>query len=661
MFPDVKKTRVVFVSQAEQQFYNACQDTLSDEWRVYYSCTLSKIEPGSGLKDNETDFVLYHPKYGVVVVEIKGGRIEFNAERHEFSTLNRQGKKFTIKNPFQQALEWKSRFLRYLKTEGIKVPVSHCVCFPTVAESDFPATAEVEPLLLIGRSRISDIKNYLPHLVKNSQPEKFLNFEDCGDKLDLILRGTNFTTRLYIADYLESHELRLKDVESVHESLITPIASSKRMAIEGEAGTGKTLLGLMLTKHFRDLDRKVLLLSSNPLLNAFLKIEAGENVDVMTYTELASTFGVELLRKPVNFEGSREDWTQFAGPEKLRSAITNAQVRYDVLICDEAQDVQPFWWESLEHILVGPESHFYIFFDRSQGVFGSLSKDASFVPEDVLPIEPPYFPMVHNYRTTREIIQFSRPFRTGKTVLPGHSGRLGYTPELITYRDESDFKDKLGSLCERLFNIEKVSSNDVTVLSARKPFAEGSVLGKEKKLGDFEFQDLGLLKKHQTPYYLDTTGKIRISTIASFKGLETPVGIVVNLSEYNLAMSNPIMASLAYVAFTRAKHMLFVMIKEGDEKQALIEQAIASVENNGSMVLEGVNLDSEFMGTVTAFDPQRVGYLKVDDPRFERGSIMFFPYDLKKASLKQISVGEKLRFRPKVEGNLMIACDLRRS
>ncbi|MGE0172838.1 MAG: NERD domain-containing protein [Oligoflexales bacterium] len=660
IFPDVEKTRVVFVSQAEQQFYNTCKETLPDPWQVYYSCTLSRIEPGEGLKDNEIDFVLYHPSYGLIVVEVKGGRIEFDAETGEFSTLNRQGRKYTIRNPFQQVLNWKSRFLRYLKDQGIKVPVTHAVCFPTVSESEFPATAEVEPVLLIGRTRILDLKNYLIHLVKNSQPEKFLNFQDVGSQIDKILRGASFSTRLYVADYLESHELRLKDVEAVHESLITPIANTQRMAIEGEAGTGKTMLALMLAKHFRDSGRKVLLIASNPLLNAFLKIEAGDKVDVMTYTELASSFGIELMRRPSNYQGTKDDWTQLEGPEKLKDAIKNSTVRYDIVICDEAQDVQPFWWEALEFILASETSHFYIFFDRSQGVFGSLGKDETFVPEDVLPIKPPYFPLVYNYRTTREIAEFARPFRTGKAVLQSYSSRLGYVPELITYTDEADFKLKLEDLCLKLFEVEKLNFNDVTFLSARKPFAEGSIIKAQKKVGGYEFIELSELKKSETPYNIQAKDKIRISTIASFKGLETPIGVVLNLSEYNLPFKNAIMSSLAYVAFTRAKHMLWLMVKADDEKRAILESTLKNIQQTGSMVLEGMNLDSEFCGQITLYDADRVGFLKVDDPRFEKGNIMFFPYDVHKSQIENLTVGETLRFRAKIEGNLMLAWDLKR-
>ena len=37
---------------------------------------------------------------------------------------------------------------------------------------------------------------------------------------------------------------------------------------------------------------------------------------------------------------------------------------------------------------------------------------------------------------------------------------------------------------------------------------------------------------------------------------------------------------------------------------------------------------------------------------------MFFPSDVAKANLKQLQVGTKVKFRPRAEGGITIACDL---
>ena len=250
LFPDSNRKRVVFASKAEEQVYNITRK-LSKDWRVYYSCTLSALEQGRGLQDNEIDFVLYHPRWGIFAIEVKGGQIRYEADSGNFYSVNRHGKSFKIRNPFQQALVWKSRFVRYMKKQRLRAPTSHIVCFPTADERDIKESAEVEPQLLLGRNRLQDLESYLKSVAKAVHPEKFLKFDDIGSELDKILKGASYETKLFIRDYLDNHEMRVRDVELIHETLITPVASSQRLAVEGEAGTGKTMLAIMLAKHFR--------------------------------------------------------------------------------------------------------------------------------------------------------------------------------------------------------------------------------------------------------------------------------------------------------------------------------------------------------------------------------------------------------------------------
>jgi hypothetical protein len=656
IFPDVEKRRVIFASRAEKQFYDAVSK-LPQSWSAYYSCTLSSMDADKGLQDNEIDFVLYHPKYGLFVIEVKGGGIRFDSELGQFFTINRHGKSFPIKDPFQQALVWKSRFLRLLKQSKIKVPATHLVCFPSVNEDEIQGSASVQPDLVIGRKRMGSLQDYLKQICRKVHPAKYLEFSDVRISLDEILKGSTYTTRLHLRDYIDNHELKVKDVELIHETLINPISSVKRLAIEGEAGTGKTILAIMLAKKFRDEGKSVLLLSSNPLLNSFMKKEAGQGVDVETYWGLASTYGVELLRRPSGFDGSRDDWIQYVGPEILKENILSSKKHYDVLLCDEAQDVQPFWWESLEVVLRNDQSHFYIFFDRSQGVFGSGASDSSFVPEDVLPIASPYFPLIHNYRTTREIGAFSQSFRTGSEILRSHSARLGYFPELIVYENESDAAAKLSALLTKLVQRENVKNSEITILSGRRPFHDGSWL-KGRDISGYSLFDLGSLKQRKLPQHEQLQGKIPVSTITSFKGLETSIGIVTNLSEYNLPFSNPIMASLFYVACTRAKHMLYIMVKKGDAKHKAILDALDQIERKGAMVVDQSHFDVVMEANVVYYDPDRFGWLKVEDPSYKGGHIMFFPHDVKKSCDQGINVGDKLRFATRVEGYTTVAYNL---
>lgn len=664
MFPDSTRERVVFTSGAEEQFYRACQEQLPKEWRVYHSVTLSGLEQGQGMVDNEADFVLYHPRSGIVVVEVKGGRIQMQDGR--FTSINRHGQSFEIKNPFQQALVWKSRFIRYLRKQNLSVPVSHAVCFPSVGEDEFPPTAGIEPAIILGRNRMGALDEALRSLARASNPERFMEFPDCAEELHGIIKGQSFISKMYLRDYIDASELRLKDIESIQDTLVTPLSGAIRIGIEGEAGTGKTMLATLLVKQFRDAGKKVCLLTSNPILNVHLRGEVGAEVEIMTYQECAESFGVDLLTPIPDYTGTKDDWQQFEAPERLHKKIDASDKRYDVIVCDEGQDVQPFWWEPFTHLLADPEeSRLYIFFDRSQGVFGSGGSERGFVPEDVLPVTPPYFPLVHNYRTTREIASFSRSFRTGKSILQSHCGRLGYVPEIITYEHATQCRNLLGKLVTHLLCDEGIASHEVTLLSARQPSAPESVLNQMNEIGRYPIFHVGAnikngkAQKQQLQDLLASRGKVSVSTISGFKGLETPIGILMNLSEYKLPADHPIMASLIYVACTRARHMLYIFLQKDDPKLAVFQKALQQVKASGTFIVEGSNADYEFTGKVTHYNPDRVGWIAVDDPSFQRGSIMFFPTDVQKAGLPAMKVGTKVRFRPRVEGFVNIACDLK--
>src|SRR5690606_31129013 len=120
---------------------------------------------------------------------------------------------------------------------------------------------------------------------------------------------------------------------------------------------------------------------------------------------------------------------------------------------------------------------------------------------------------------------FARKFRTGGSVLPAHSHRLGYVPELIIYQDEADLKLKLDRLAEHLLVAENLRPDEITILSARKPAAPESAIRQIKSFG-------------KAPLFFSTPGKandaeaaaVKVSTVSAFKGLEPSVGIIVNLS-----------------------------------------------------------------------------------------------------------------------------------
>jgi hypothetical protein len=105
--------------------------------------------------------------------------------------------------------------------------------------------------------------------------------------------------------------------------------------------------------------------------------------------------------------------------------------------------------------------------------------------------------------------------------------------------------------------------------------------------------------------------------------------------------------------------MLYIFMQADDPKRLAFEAAIAAIHTTGAMVLDpGTQGDFEFVGRVTHYNPERVGWLAVDDPTFKQGSIMFFPSDVQKSEIGNMKVGALVKFRPRAEGSVTIACDL---
>ena len=660
--PDIKNTEVTFPSQAEEQVYRLAL-SLPDSWHVYHSITLSMKEEHEGVKDGEIDFVFYHPDHGVIVVEVKGGRISLDGETGKFYSLNRHGRSFLIKNPFQQAITWRNRFVRFLRSQNVHVPVSHAVCFPGVDESEFPKHATIEHSVLLGRRGLEHLEDFLKGVVRSFHREDFLRFRDVGDDLDRLLIGTSFESKRLLREYIDTHEAMVNESDLMHDVLVSPVSGVNRLGVEGEAGTGKTVLAMTLARHFRDQGDKVLYLVSSPLLAARISSELGDGIEVRGIQELAGSHGVNLLVTPTDWSKTPQDYVQIEAPERLRKAIELSAARYPVLIVDEAQDIQPYWWFALEALLESPtDSRLYGFFDREQGVFGGgEGNDNAYKPEDILPLPTNYMRLHRNYRNTRQISEFSRGFRrSSQSHIPATSDRTGYMPVIIRYKDAEDAKRKIAELLRDLTDDRGVREDEIMLLSGRAPENKDSVLTGVETLSGLKVTKLTtdrLREQNATG-----PGEIGIATIASFKGLEAKVVIAFNLSEYNLPPQHPIMASLMYVAMTRAKHMLYVLVKENDAKDLAISDMQKSVSRGGSLVLNAEERAGERSGKVVHFNPERAGIISLENgSNSSQETVLMFGPDLRRAGIHALKRNDALVFRVRTEGGISFAVDIRRA
>ena len=101
--------------KAELEVFERLRDQLQG-FTVFYNCSWLDNKSGSRRSDGEADFIVAHPKWGFVVLEVKGGRISRDEHTRQWWSENRHGQSFKIKNPVEQARTSKHVILNKLKS-----------------------------------------------------------------------------------------------------------------------------------------------------------------------------------------------------------------------------------------------------------------------------------------------------------------------------------------------------------------------------------------------------------------------------------------------------------------------------------------------------------------------------------------------------------------
>src|SRR5438552_2879963 len=104
--------------------------SLPDDWRAFHSVPWQSVRNGRQ-GDGEADFILLHPRSGLLVLEVKGGGLELVDGRWYQTNLNTRERTQLRGSPFEQAMKSKHMLLDRLAEVGLEgVPVCHAVAFP---------------------------------------------------------------------------------------------------------------------------------------------------------------------------------------------------------------------------------------------------------------------------------------------------------------------------------------------------------------------------------------------------------------------------------------------------------------------------------------------------------------------------------------------------
>ena len=308
------------------------------------------------------------------------------------------------KSPDRQATEATHCLLDKLSKELRNANVDWALCFPQCSMVDGATPIGVPLNRIFDESSLTKVTSEFPKLEKEVRSifrKKGMTPKEAHDFVERLTRSIGFVQILGVRIAREAEQL-IQVTEEQCEAL-ADLEINPRMIVHGSAGTGKTILAQELAKRFEANGRTVLLLFYNKGIAAKVRsaFEKKSRVTVSTFSSFAKRL-VEA-NDPQWWEAQtnkNDEFWHLVLPAKLLDIGEAKQPKFDAVIVDEGQDFKPEWYEYLQTLLKsGTESHFSVFLDEHQDIFGHW-KHFPCVPPPAKKV------LTKNCRNTKSIVDY---------------------------------------------------------------------------------------------------------------------------------------------------------------------------------------------------------------------------------------------------------------
>ena len=536
-------------SNAEKKMYDVLQKLNMKNAYVLHSLGLPKHQSKIY---GEIDFVVVCDR-GVACLEIKGGRVEcrdgkwFFKDRYGVEREKPEGPFAQVTgNMFSLRDVLKKKFQNNKHTKNLLTACG--VVFPDI---EFKSVSQEIISEVVYDNRTEDITGYMNRVFdyweerQHRQPSRL----SPGDIRDIVqfLRG-DFVFIPTLSDRLNSVEKRLVRLTSEQAQLMQALSLNKHLLIEGNAGTGKTLLAVDFAKKKAASGKKVLFLTYNKNLanNVIRQVDTIENLKVINIHAL---FGEYVAVDVKKMQENPNVYFSELLPEIFYEYLSELsdeeleKIKYDLIIMDEGQDIlKPLYLYSLDTLLRGgfANGDWAVFYDEKQNIYNPDYNDGMEILHGYNCTE---FKLFVNCRNTVQIGTYSS--KISGIDLGEFIRENGEEVQNISYEDDDDFKKKITGILKNLCK-EKVDIRDVVFLAPKK-YKNSKVA-----LAGIEVNEIGdnFDSSKELPVY---------ATIQGFKGLDSKIVILTDV-EY-IRKEN--LSSFLYIAGTRARTLLYIVTPKG--------------------------------------------------------------------------------------------------
>lgn len=512
---------------------------LPEDYYVFHSFRITDTRKGV-FRESETDFVILNRSKGVICLEAKAGQIRYE----NGCWLYGSGIPMHNGGPFNQASANKYKLMRYISDSSMafileKCKFFHAVWFPSVSDDrlrSMSLPSEGDKILVLTKEALTDPKEFIDRVYALELPSRVktdLSEVECKRLVRKIFcpQFNVFPSVSFEADLKKIVFHRLLDEQA---GILDFLAEQLTAAVNGAAGTGKTMIAVEKARRHAASGEKVLFLCFNAQLKNYL--EENYTRELVSYYTIAG-FACKICNT------AKPDYNELKS--KLEDYYISGSFPYKHVVIDEGQD---FGSEAIEEtdiiqliydIIVDSDQGgtFYVFYDRLQLI------QAKEMPKFIGDLDC-RLTLYRNCRNTENIAVTSlRPITERKPKV--FDGAVKGAPAKLHFCESAQSeRERIDAIIDEL---AADGYRDIVLLTCKTETT--SILSGVAKDG-----------KYRNKYLFTTCRK--------FKGLEADVVILLDVDKTTFEQDNVL---LFYVGTSRARIKLEIVavLSDGDCKDIL--------------------------------------------------------------------------------------------
>ncbi len=323
-------------SSAERRLYERFLTQLPGEYVVYHSVdwVLGARKPGEAVVQGEADFIIAHPIDGVLVLEAKGGELDYDPATRRWTQSGRSGRHHLDEDPFHQARDEMHSLVEILSHQPgwdtWRPSYGYGVAFPDgLLARDAHPGARAE--WAIDRDDMDRLESRVKEIM-NAWRRPGRRFGAAG--MEALERALGFRVEIRTPLRMKFDQEDRKIVELTDDQayVLSYVTKLHRAAIVGPAGSGKTMLALAIASRLAGGGNDTLLTCFNWRLADYLKENTREirHAQVIHFHELcrqmAKEAGLTVPDEPTEDTAARDHFERVL-PDLLQEGARPANLR----------------------------------------------------------------------------------------------------------------------------------------------------------------------------------------------------------------------------------------------------------------------------------------------------------------------------------------------